>query len=104
MRSFCGRNYINRIIHHAKHHAETGLKIENPNLFESVVMSILVEHQRELSQLQDRLLPCNTKTCPRCGRTSSIEEFFKGSTVNEGVAILCRYCREALCFVNKKEL
>lgn len=88
----------------AKRLAVAGSKIENPNLFESVVMSILVEHQRELSQLQQRLLPEKTKTCPRCGRTSSVEEFFKGPTLDEGVAILCMHCREALCFGNRKEV
>jgi len=84
------------LINRARHLAEAGSKIENPNLFESVVMSILVGHQRELSQLQDQLLPVKTKTCPPCSRTSSIEDFFKGNTVDDGVAILCQHCREAL--------
>jgi len=52
------------LIHHAKIHAEAGSKIENPDLFESVVMSILVEHKREMQQLQEQLLPVKTKTCP----------------------------------------
>jgi hypothetical protein len=43
------------LLHHAKIHAEAGSKIENPDRFESVVMSILVEHQKELQQLQGRL-------------------------------------------------
>jgi hypothetical protein len=89
------------LINRAKLHAEAGSKVENPNMFESVVMSILVEHQRELSQLQDRLLPRSAKACPRCGRTSPLEEFFKGSTVDDGIGILCQHCRDALCFVNE---
>jgi phosphoribosyl-dephospho-CoA transferase len=89
------------LIQRAKHLAEAGSKIENPNMFESVVMSILVEQQRELSQLHDRLSPRKTKTCPRCSRTSSLEDFLKANTVDEGVSILCQHCRDALCFVNE---
>jgi len=88
------------LIKRAKHLAKAGSKIENPNMFESVVMSILVEHQRELAQFQDRVLPVETKTCPRCSRTSSLEDFFKANTVEQGVTILCQHCRDSLCFVN----
>ena len=87
------------LLHHAKIHAEAGSKIENPDLFESVVMSILVEHQKELQQLQGRLLQPQTKTCPRCGKTSAIEEFFKGDAISDGVTILCQDCREALFYI-----
>ena len=86
------------LIERAKRHAEAGTKIESPNLFESVVMSILVEHQRELQQLQGILLPNQTKTCPRCSRTASIEEFLKEKAVKDGVSILCSHCKEALNF------
>ena len=86
------------LIERAKRHAEAVSKTEYPNLFESVVMSILVEHQRELQQLQGMLLPNQTKTCPRCSRTASIEEFYKGETVKDGVSILCSHCKEALNF------
>lgn len=40
------------LLHRAMNHAEAGLKIENSDLFESIVMSILVEHQREMQLLQ----------------------------------------------------
>jgi hypothetical protein len=96
------REAFDALMHRAKQHAAAGSKIENPNLFESVVMSILVEHQRELSSLQEQLDPVKKKTCPRCSSTHRIEEFFKGETVEEGVGILCSHCQEALCFVNKK--
>jgi hypothetical protein len=86
------------VIERAKRHAEAVSKTEYPNLFESVVMSILVEHQRELQQLQGILLPSQTKTCPRCSRTASIEDFFKGESVKDGVSILCFHCKEALNF------
>ena len=89
------------LIERAKRHGEAGTKIENPNVFESVVMSILVEHQRELQQLQGMLLPSETKTCPRCSRTSSIEEFFKGNSVKDGVTILCSRCKEALNYTKQ---
>jgi hypothetical protein len=87
------------LLHHAKIHAEAGSKIDNPDLFESVVMSILVEHQKELQQLQGRLLQPQTKTCPRCGKISAIEEFFKGDTISQGVTILCQDCREVLFYI-----
>ena len=89
------------LIERAKRHAEAGSKIESPNLFESVVMSILVEHQRELQQLQGILLPNQTKTCPRYSRTASIEEFFKGDSMNDRVSILCSHCKEALNFTRR---
>jgi len=82
----------------AKRQALAGSKIDTPNMFESVVMSILVEHQRELSQLHHQFFPTEAKTCPRCNRTSSIEDFFKGSRMDDGVTILCNHCRDALFF------
>lgn len=87
------------LLRHAEIHAEAGSKIENPDLFESVVMSILVEHQKELQQLQGRLLHPQTKTCPRCGKTSAIEEFFRDDTIRNGVTILCQDCREELFYI-----
>ena len=87
------------LLRHAKLHAEAGSKVESPDLFESIVMSILVEHQKELQLLERQLLRPQTKTCPRCGRTSQIEEFFRGDTLGDGVTILCQECREALYFV-----
>jgi len=83
----------------AKQNAKAVSKIETPNMFESVVMSILVEHQKELQQLEERFLHPQTKSCPRCGKTSAIEEFFKGDTKSEGVTILCQDCREVLFYV-----
>ena len=93
------------LLHHAKVHAEAGSKIQSPDLFESVVMSILVEHQKELQQLEERLLQPQTKTCPRCCKTSRIEEFYKGDTIHDGVTILCQDCRETLFYIpsNKVE-
>jgi len=92
------------LLNHAKLHAEAGSKIENPDLFESVVMSILVEHQKELQQLEGRLLQLQTKTCPRCGKTSMLEEFFKGDTIQDGVTILCQDCREALFYIPSNKI
>lgn len=86
------------LITRAKHHARAVSKIESPNMFESVVMSILVDHQRELSEIHHRLVPLKTKTCPRCNRTGSVEEFFKGEGIEQGVGILCQHCRDALFF------
>ena len=80
------------LIHRTQIHAEAVSKIENPDMFESVVMSILVDHQREMQQLQEQLLPVDKKTCPRCSRMASLEDFLEG----DRVAILCSHCQEAL--------
>jgi len=87
------------LITRAKQNATAVSKIQSPDLFESVILSILVEHQRELQQLEAELIPPQTKTCPRCGKTTRIEEFFKGETLQEGVTILCQECREALFYI-----
>ena len=57
------RAAFTELINRVKRLAMAGSKIKNINIFESVVMSILVEHQRELSQLQEQLLYVKTKTC-----------------------------------------
>lgn len=92
------------LLERAKQHAEAGSKVESPDLFESVIMSILVEHQKELQELEGRLLTPQMKTCPRCGRTTRIEEFYKGNTLQEGVTILCQDCRETLFYVPSTRL
>lgn len=90
------------LITHAKQHAYAGSKRQDPNMFESVVLSILVEHQKELMSLQGLLLPVEVKTCPRCHRTTSVEDFLKGSSEGERAGILCQYCQQALGFVHEK--
>jgi len=41
------------LINHARRHAEAGTNMPNPNPFESIVMSILVEHENELRRLKE---------------------------------------------------
>ncbi len=91
------------LMQRAKRHADAASKVNTPNMFESVVFSILVEHQRELAQLQDQLQPVETKTCPRCGGTNPIEDFFTTTTNHERVGILCGRCQEALGFGATRE-
>lgn len=86
------REAFDSLIHRAQIHAEAGSKVENLDLFESVVMPILVDHQREMQQLQEQLLPINKKTCPRCNRTALMEDFLK----EDRITILCSHCQEAL--------
>ena len=81
---------------HAKRNAHAVTKIQQPNLFESVVMAIPVEHQKELSQMQQQLLPDESKTCPRCNQSGALDTFFKRDTTQVG--ILCNRCQEALFF------
>jgi len=41
------------MINHARRHAEAGTNMPNPNPFEPIVMSILLEHENELRKLRD---------------------------------------------------
>ncbi len=90
------RDALAGLFHHAKCKAQAVAKIQAPNMFESVVMAILVEHQRELGRLQDQLLPDESKTCPRCNQKGSLERFLKNDT--QQVGVLCSRCQEALFF------
>ena len=40
------------LMNHARNHAAAGTNIANPNPFEPIVMSILVEHEKTLKQLK----------------------------------------------------
>jgi hypothetical protein len=40
------------LMNHARRHAEAGTNMPNPNPFEPIVMSILVEHENELRKLR----------------------------------------------------
>ena len=40
------------LMNHARRHAEAGTNMPNPNPFEPVVMSILVEHENQLRKLR----------------------------------------------------
>ncbi|MCX6665947.1 MAG: hypothetical protein NT038_07830 [Euryarchaeota archaeon] len=41
------------LINHARRHAEAGTNMPNPNPFEPIIMSILVEHENELRKLRE---------------------------------------------------
>lgn len=41
------------LINYARRHAEAGTNMPNPNPFEPIVMSILVEHENELRKLRE---------------------------------------------------
>jgi hypothetical protein len=47
------RQAFEELINHARRHAEAGTNMPNPNPFEPIVMSILVEHEKELRKLRD---------------------------------------------------
>jgi len=40
------------LMNHARRHAEAGTNMHNPNPFEPIIMSILVEHEKELKKLR----------------------------------------------------
>lgn len=41
------------LMNHARQHAAAGSNISNPDPFETVVMSILVEHEKQLRELKN---------------------------------------------------
>ena len=47
------RQAFEELINHARRHAAAGSNMSNPNPFEPVVMSILVEHEKTLRKLRE---------------------------------------------------
>lgn len=47
------REAFEELINHARRHAAAGSNMSNPNPFEPVVMSILVEHEKTLRKLRE---------------------------------------------------
>ena len=43
------------LMNHARRHASAGSNMSNPNPFEPVVMSILVEHEKTLRKLREHV-------------------------------------------------
>jgi hypothetical protein len=42
-------------LNHARRHAAAGSNITNPNPFEPVIMSILIEHEKTLRKLREHV-------------------------------------------------
>jgi hypothetical protein len=49
------REAFEELINHARRHASAGSNMSNPNPFEPVVMSILVEHEKTLIKLREHV-------------------------------------------------
>ena len=47
------REAFEDLINHARRHAAAGSNMSNPNPFEPVVISILLEHEKELRKLRE---------------------------------------------------
>ena len=47
------REAFEELMNHARRHASAGSNMSNPNPFEPVVMSILVEHEKTLRKLRE---------------------------------------------------
>ena len=47
------REAFEELLNHARRHAAAGSNMSNPNPFEPVVMSILVEHEKILRKLRE---------------------------------------------------
>ena len=46
------REAFDELLNHARRHASAGSNMSNPNPFEPVVMSILVEHEKTIRELR----------------------------------------------------
>jgi hypothetical protein len=46
------REAFDELLNHARRHASAGSNMSNPNPFEPVVMSILVEHEKTIRKLR----------------------------------------------------
>ena len=49
------REAFEKLMNHARRHAAAGSNMSNPNPFEPVVMSILVEHEKTLRKLRENV-------------------------------------------------
>jgi hypothetical protein len=49
------REAFEELMNHARRHAAAGSNMVNPNPFEPVVMSILVEHEKTIRKLRDHV-------------------------------------------------
>ncbi len=47
------KDSFEQLLNHARRHAEAGTNMPNPDPFEPIVLSILVEHENELRKLRD---------------------------------------------------
>ena len=43
------------LLSHARRHSVAGIKMDNPNPFEPIVMSILIEHENTVRNLKEKL-------------------------------------------------
>ena len=83
---------FDKLMKHAKKHPIPG---PEPIPFQPIAISILLEQQKEIKRLREKLNPKLKQECPRCNAELNREEF-KGS--------LCPDCKDYLFFTypNKK--
>ena len=92
---------FDEIMNHAQKHAPASYKMINPSLFAPIIMSILVEQEKEIQKLLKDMVSedekkKDLKECPRCRCTDKIENFYKGDKREDGLYILCPDCRMSL--------
>lgn len=92
---------FDELMNHAQKHAPASYKMINPSLFAPIIMSILVEQEKEIQKLLKSMVSENEqkkglKKCPRCNCTDKIEAFYKGDKREDGLHILCLDCRMSL--------
>lgn len=49
------REAFDEMMNHARSHASAGSNMSNPNPFEPIVMSILVEHEKTIKKLRENV-------------------------------------------------
>jgi len=83
---------FDELMKHAKKHPIPGPEAIP---FQQIVISILIEQEKELNRLRRKLIPYFKKKCPRCNAEWNREDF---------KSALCPDCREYLLFPlpNKK--
>jgi hypothetical protein len=81
-----------QLMKHAKKHPNPG---PEGIPFQQIVISILIEQEKELERLRSKLTPYSKKKCPRCNTERNKEDF---------IGAMCPDCREYLLFPlpNKK--
>jgi hypothetical protein len=83
---------FDQLMNYAKRHPIPGTEAIP---FQQIVISILIEQEKELDRLRKKLIPHSKKKCPRCSAERNKEDF---------IGALCPDCREYLLFPlpNKK--
>lgn len=85
------KNSFQYLMEYAKRHTLVGPEL---NPFQPIILSILLEQEKEIYRLEKQLTPESKKKCPRCNSEKNTEDF---------IGALCPDCREYLMFPSKNK-